>query len=156
MVRFTQKIYDDEEGTSNVQWRGKISHVQGGDAKSFTEFQDVIVFIQDKLATLTKESVEDKSPEEQDGILIKSLDFWKKWSVDAPKMVLETLKDPKKQVAQIQDQLTHVGDEIGSKIEEAWPAATKADIRNITAALEQLNQNVSKLTHKVNELSQNT
>lgn len=153
MVRFTQNIYDDEQGKSNVQWRGKISHVQGGENQSFTDFQDVVVFIQDKLATLTKESVEDKSPEEQEGIIMKSLDLWKKWSVTAPKMVIETIKDPKKQVAQIQDQLTHVGDEIGNKIEEVWPAATKADIKTLASSLQDITKAINRLDRKVNDLS---
>jgi len=153
MVRFSQNIYDDDEGRSNVQWRGKISHVQGGENKSFTDFQDVVVFIQDKLATLTKESVEDKSPEEQEGILMKSLDLWKKWSVTAPKMVIETIKDPKKQVAQIQDQLTHVGDEINSKIEEAWPAATKGDIKNLASSLQDITKALNRIDKKVNDLA---
>ena len=41
MVRFSQKIYDDESGLSNVQWRGKISHVQGGEAKNFVDFEEL-------------------------------------------------------------------------------------------------------------------
>ncbi len=152
MVRFTQNIYSDDQGTSNVQWRGRISHVQGGDKKSFVDFQEVIVFIQDKLSQLTKESIEDKSPEEQDGILLKSLEFWKKWSSEAPKIVLETIKDPKKQVSHLQEQLTQVGDEIGSKIEDAW-RADKGDIKVINQTLTQITDQLSQLSDKVNMLA---
>jgi len=157
MVRFNQKIYNDEAGTSNVQWRGKISHVQGGDAESFSDFEEGIDFIKGKLAELTKQSVEDKSKEEQEGILNKSLDFWKKWSTTAPKIVIETIKDPKKQVSQIQDQIqdqiTQVSDEIGSKIEGAWPAATKGDVKKMNETLERIANNLADLTNKVNALS---
>lgn len=157
MVRFNQNIYDDDAGTSNVQWRGKISHVQGGDAQSFVDFEEVIAFIQEKLADLTKQSVEDKPQEEQEGILNKSLDFWKKWSTTAPKMVMETIKDPKKHVAQIQDQIqgqiTQVSDEIGNKIEEAWPNATKGDVKKINDSLESITTALQELTKKVNTLS---
>jgi hypothetical protein len=34
MVRFNQKIFE-ENGESKVQWRGKVSHVQGGEDMSF-------------------------------------------------------------------------------------------------------------------------
>lgn len=153
MVRFTQQIYKDDQGSSHVQWRGKISHVQGGESKSFTDFQEVVVFIQEKLAMLTRESIEDKTPEEQEGILMKSFDLWKKWSTTAPKIVLETIKDPKKQVAQIQDQLSQVSDEIGNKIEEAWPAATKGDIRQLAASLQDLTDSLAILDKKISDLS---
>ena len=153
MVRFTQNIYDDDQGKSNVQWRGKISHVQGGDQKSFVDFEEVVNFIQDRLSQLTKESVEGKSPEEQDGILMKSLDFWKKWSTEAPKIVLETIKDPKKQVAQLQDQISQVGDEIGSKIEDVW-RADKGDIKTINNTLELITKQLMALDEKVNRLTE--
>lgn len=154
LVRFTQKIYDDE-GTSNVQWRGKISHVQGGDATAFTDVADVIEFMQEKLSDLTKQSVEDKTPEEQDGILNRSLDIWKRFSAQAPKMVMDTIKDPKKQVATIQDQLTQVGDELGQKLEQdtrKWRAASKSDIEEVQQAIADLASQISFLASEVGEI----
>ena len=50
VLRFTQKIYKDKDGESNVQWRGKVSHVQGGDEIRFSEFEEVSNFIQTKLS----------------------------------------------------------------------------------------------------------
>lgn len=156
LVRFTQKIYEDGGGKPAVQWRGKISHVQGGDQTNFTEFEDVIEFMQDKLSIMTMQSVEDKTPEEQDGILNKSLDIWKKLSANAPKLVLETIKDPKKQVAQIQDQLSQVGDEIGHKLDmdtRKWRSASKSDFENVLSALQTLTKQVGALSDKVDSLS---
>jgi len=156
LVRFTQKIYEDGQGKPEVQWRGKISHVQGGDQQGFTEFDDVIEFMQDKLSIMTMQSVEDKSPEEQDGILNKSLDIWKRISTNAPKIVLDTIKDPKKQVAQIQDQLSQVGDEIGHKLDvdtRKWRAASKSDFENVLTAIANLTKEVSELNQKVNTIA---
>jgi len=84
MVRFNQKIFEDE-GESKVQWRGKISHVQGGDEKSFSDFNDALTFMQKKLAELTKEATKDKSEEQQEGILKKSLYMWKTMAQAGPK-----------------------------------------------------------------------
>ncbi|MDB4443672.1 hypothetical protein N9157_04095, partial [Saprospiraceae bacterium] len=86
MLRFTQKIFKNEEGEPQVQWRGNIRHVQGGDEKRFSEFDDVVNFIQAKLAEMTLQQMEDKSPEEQKGILSKSFNLWKKMTLNAPKM----------------------------------------------------------------------
>lgn len=154
VVRFTQKIFDDEKGEPNVQWRGNISHVQGGDQKKFTDFQDAVAFIQTKLADLTLESTGDKSKEEQEGILAKSFEMWKKMATEGPKMVIEAIKDPKKQVAQFQDQIIQVQDEISHKIEfDDWRSATKSDYKHVMDALEYITLEVAKLNGKVDELS---
>lgn len=158
MLRFTQKIYQNEKGDAEVQWRGNIRHVQGGDEKRFSEFDDVVSFIQSKLQDLTIQAMEDKSPEEQKGILEKSFDLWKKMATEAPKMVMETIKDPKKQVAQIQDQIqdqiSHVKEEIGQKLDiDSWMRSSKADYKEIMQKLETLSNELSNLNEKVENLS---
>ena len=157
MVRFTQKIYEDN-GEANVQWRGKISHVQGGDQKSFADFDKAMVFMQEKLAELTREATQDKSPEEQDGILNKSFDIWKKMTKVGPKMIIDTIKDPKKQVAhlqdQIQDQISQVSDEISAKVEiNQWRAASKSDFNKLMDTIGALSKEVQALNKKVDKLS---
>ncbi|RMG80396.1 MAG: hypothetical protein D6714_14730 [Bacteroidetes bacterium] len=160
VLRFTQKIFTDTDEQPQVQWRGHIRHVQSGEEKRFSEFEEVARFIQTKLADLTIQAMEDKSPEEQKGILSKSFDLWKKMAFDAPRMVIDTLKDPKKQVAQFQSQITQIGDvieeKIGQKLDiDEWRAASKADYQQLlerldqmTSAIEQLNKKVEKLSKK--------
>ncbi len=164
VLRFTQKIYKDKDGESNVQWRGKVSHVQGGDEIRFSEFEEVSNFIQTKLADLTVQAIEGKTPEEQKGILSKSFDLWKKMAFETPKMVMDTIKDPKKQVAQIQNQISQVSDVVTQKLEEQlgqkleideWRAASKNDyammmeqMAAMTKAIEGLNKKVDKLGKK--------
>jgi len=154
MVRFNQKIYQDAAGQNRVQWRGKISHVQGGDQSSFVEFTDAISFIQEKLSGMTKQATEDHSPEEQEGILAKSLDMWKKISTTGTKLALETIKDPRKGVAQIQEQISQVGGEIGSKLEiDEWRGASKSDLQAVLARLDQVSSDLEALHNKVDAIS---
>jgi len=164
VLRFTQKIFQDKDGESNVQWRGKVSHVQGGDEIRFSEFEEVSNFIQTKLADLTVQAIEGKTPEEQKGILSKSFDLWKKMALETPKMVLDTIKDPKKQVAQFQNQINQVSDAVTQRIEERlgqkleideWRAASKNDyammmeqMTNMAKAIETLSKKVDKLSKK--------
>ena len=158
MLRFTQKIFENETGESEIQWRGNIRHVQGGDEKRFSEFDEVVKFIQSKLQDLTIQAMEDKTPEEQKGILSKSFDLWKRMAAEAPKMVIDTIKDPKKQVAQIQgqiqDQLTQVKEEIGQKLDmDSWLSSSKSDSKLIMEQLQKLSKEVSTLNKKVEKLS---
>jgi len=154
MVRFVQKIYQDAGGSDQVQWRGKISHVQGGDEERFVDFEDAVSFIQQKLSLLTKEATMDKSPEEQENILGRSLDIWKKLSATGAKMAIETIKDPRKGVAQIQEQMAQVGEDIGQRLEiDEWRGASKNDIKLIRESLVKLASDVSSLNTKVEALS---
>lgn len=161
VIRFTQKIFKSNEGESQVQWRGNISHVQTGDEKRFSEFENAAQFIQTKLADLTVSAMEDKSPEEQKGIISKSFEMWKRMAMETPKFVAETIKDPAKGMAQIQEQINQVSDVIGSKIEDArenLPDLT--DLRGaskehdaIMKKLEEMSNSITLLNDKVEKLS---
>lgn len=154
MVRFTQKIYEDDKGTPQVQWRGKISHVQGGTQENFVEFTDAIKFIKTRLSELTKKATRDKSPEEQEGILTRSLDIWKKISTTSAKMAIETIKDPRKGVAHIQEQISQVGEDLGQRLEiDEWRGASKSDFRSIMDSLDKVTSELAALNKKVDRLS---
>lgn len=164
VLRFTQKIFENEQGEPQIQWRGHIRHVQDGDEKRFSEMKEFVNFVQEKLSELTVQAVEDKSPEEQKGILTKSFDIWKKVAANTPKMVLESIKDPKKQMAQFQDQMHHVGEAINQKIEDTigrnleldeWRSSTKSDFKHIMNMLEQMTEEMAKLNKKIDTLSEN-
>lgn len=166
VLRFTQKIYESEEGEPQVQWRGNIRHVQSGAETRFSTFEDATHFVQGKLSDLTMQAVEDKTPEEQKGILAKSFDLWKKVASATPKLVMESLKDPKKQAAhiqeQIQEQFHHVGDAIEKKIEDTlgqklemddWRGASKSDYKNMMKMLEKLSGEMDAMNKKIEKLS---
>ena len=157
MVRFNQRIFE-EDGESKVQWRGRISHVQDGDEKRFSDVKDALVFMQEKLANLTSEATKDQSSEEQDSILQKSLSMWKTMKTVAPQMIKETIKDPKKQISniqdQLQDQISTLGEEIGEKVQiDQWRNASRSDFKKVQDSLSQLTREIKRLNSKVEALS---
>ena len=154
MVRFTQKIYD-ENGESKVQWRGNVSYVQGGKDANFTDFNDAVTFIREHLAQLTMEATNDRSTEEQENILTKSFSLFKSVAATGPKIIKETLKDPRKQVATLQDQLSEYGEELWEKVPiDQWRNASKSDFKSIQDSLEKLTDSVADLAKKVDALQQ--
>lgn len=149
VLRFNQKIYKDEKGESNVQWRGNIRHVQEGDEKNFAEFGDAINFIQLKLKELTSQAIEDEAPEEQEGILSKSFDIWKKMAVNYPKQLLETIKDPKGQIENIQNQVTEA---ISHNIDpDNWKPATKSDFKSLKKTIDDLKSDIDNLSQLISK-----
>ena len=156
VLRFTQKIFKDDNGESNVQWRGKITHVQDDEALNFSEMKDAMAFMQSKLSDLTLSSIDGKSEEEKEGILTKSFDIWKKMATQYPKFVMQAIKDPKTGVTQIQEQISQVGDEISQKIElDSYKPATKSDLKTMMDMMETMNKQINALGKKVDKLSKN-
>lgn len=156
MVRFNQRIFE-EDGESKVQWRGKISHIQGGSDKNFSDFNDALIFMQQKLAELTNEATEGESEELREGILQKSFSMWKTMKAVGPKMIMETIKDPKKQISniqdQIQDQISHISEEISQKVQiDQWRNASRADYHNIQNSISELSKEIKALAAKVDKL----
>ncbi|MEZ4984929.1 MAG: hypothetical protein R2795_07830 [Saprospiraceae bacterium] len=158
VIRMTQKIYQNEEGENEVQWLGYIHHVQGGAEKRFASFDQAVSFIQEKLTELTLAALQDKTPEEQKGILAKSLDIWKKVATTGPKLIADTLKDPQKQMAhlteQLQEQFISVKEEIEHKLDwDSWLVANRADAKQTQELLQQLTRQVAALEKQVAALS---
>lgn len=157
MIRFTQKIYDTENGSQDVQWRGNIRHVQSGNENKFVDINEALSFIQTNLAELTKQSIVDRSPEEQKGILSKSFGIWKKVTTAGPKLVMDTLRDPLKQVENVQEQLhdtyESVKEEINKKLDlDHVLSMLGKDSDKVLDRLESLSSEINKINKKIDKL----
>jgi len=153
VIRFTQKMYQDEADETQVQWRGNIKHVQGGDEQRFSDFTKAVEFIQGKLAELTIQSAEHKPVEEQKGILSKSFDLWKKMAADTPRMVMNTIKDPKGQVEFLQHQVKEVISQHLETEVDQWRSASKSDLKQLIEAVNGIATEVQSLKTKVDQLA---
>tara|TARA_R110001632_G_scaffold129087_1_gene243148 strand:+ start:1155 stop:1730 length:576 start_codon:yes stop_codon:yes gene_type:complete len=153
MVRFNQIIFE-EKGESKVQWRGKVSHVQGGEDQSFTDFNDAVKFIQEKLAELTLEATKDETPEQQESLLHKSFSLWKTVTKEGSKVFMETIKDPRKQVANLQDQISYLGEDLLDKVQiDQWRNASRSDFNAIKDSISALGNEMKKLNAKVDAMN---
>jgi len=153
MVRFNQIIFE-EDGEPKVQWRGKVSHVQGGEDQSFSDFNDAVKFIQSKLADLTIEATKDETPEQQESLLKKSFSLWKTMAKEGPKVFMETIKDPRKSVAHLQDQISDFGEDLMEKVPiDQWRNASRSDFNSIKESISALADEMKKLNVKVDAMS---
>ena len=149
MMRFTQNIYE-EDGESKVQWRGNVSHIQSGEDLNFSDFKDAVGFIQQHLTDLTVGATSDRSSEEQENILSKSLSIFKTVAASAPVLLKETLKDPRKQVANLQESISEYGEGLLEKVPiDEWRSASKSDFQSIQQTLADLSKSVALLHEKV-------
>ena len=154
VVRFTQNIFKNDNDESDIQWRGSISHVQSDEKVNFVEFQDALEFMRHILENTTRESIGNQPEEDQEGLVTKSIELWKKMALSGPKMVLDAIKDPKGQMAHLQDQISQVGDEISQRVElDTWRSATKSDFNKLFDLLGKLNDRIENLEGKVDNIS---
>jgi predicted nucleic acid-binding Zn-ribbon protein len=156
MVRFHQQIFE-EDGESKIQWRGKISHVQDGDEKRFSDFNDALTFMQNKLADLTEEATKYETSAKQENMLNKSLSMWKTIKDVGPKVLRDTLKDPKKQFThfqdEIQDKINIFGDEISEKVQiNEWRNASRSDFNKIQQQIASLSTEIKNLSTKMDTI----
>lgn len=157
MVRFNQRIFE-ENGDSKIQWRGKVTHVQDGDEKRFSDFNDALTFMQNKLAELTEEATKHETSEKQESILDKSLSMWKTIKDVGPQIIKDTLKDPKKQLShlqdEIQDKISTFGEEISEKVQiDEWRNASRSDFNKIQNQIESLSKEIKKLSTKMDTIT---
>lgn len=160
MVRFNQQIFEDDDGEANVQWRGKITHVQDGSEKRFSDFNDALHFMQNKLAELTEKATKNETSEQQESILDKSLYMWKTIKNVGPKVIRDTIKDPKKQFShlqdEIQDKISTIGEELSEKVQmNEWRNASRSDFNKIQDQIEKLSSQIQQLSKKVDKIKKN-
>ena len=68
--------------------------------------------------------------------------------------MMEAIKDPKKQVAHLQDQISQVRDELSQRVElDTWRSATKSDFKKIVGLIQDLSTKVETLDKKVDKIS---
>ena len=152
MMRFTQDIYE-EDGESKVRWKGNLSHIQSGEDINFSDFKDAVDFIHQHLASMTIGATSDKSTEEQENILKKSLSIFKTVAATAPVLLKETLKDPRKHVANLQESISEYGEGLLEKVPiDEWRSASKSDFQSIQETLADLTKSVASLHEKMEAL----
>ena len=156
MVRFNQQIFEDN-GESKIQWKGKVLYVQNGDEKRFSDFNDALIFMQQKLGELTEEATKHQTSEEQESINNKSLSMWKTIKDVGPKVLRDTLKDPKKQLTHLQDEIQGkiqtIGEEISEKVHiDQWRNASRSDFNTIQKQIETLSSEIKKISTKIDSI----
>lgn len=158
ILRFTQEIYHDDSNEAVVRWKGHVRHIQGGEELKFSDFQDALTFLQQKMSALTLDSLQEETEEKQIGVLAKSFSFWKKMATDTPKLLMDTIKDPKGQVEHLQQQFQEFNESVNHRIEttiqnkiapQEWRYATKSDFQQLLDEIRSLKEAVTDVQKKL-------
>lgn len=149
MLRFTQDLWQDERGEPKVQWRGQISHVQGDEQATFTDFAEALAFIQKQLAELTLKAIPQGAKMEQDKVLKESFKLWEQFAASYSNMMFEAMERTIQGSQAIREKM----DEAVEQALRSWGApAAQADQAQIVELLKELQGQIQALTEKVEKL----
>ena len=148
MIRFTQHIWRDPQDEPQVQWRGQISHVQGGDELAFTDLTAALEFIQQQLTQLTKDATSSEDSQDQEKVLDKSYVLWEQFAATYSNMVFDALRNTINQSAAIKSQMDEA---LGTAL-ESWPLPVAIEQDEISSAIDDLNSQLQTLAEKVEKL----
>ncbi|HUF36912.1 MAG TPA: hypothetical protein VMN57_00160 [Anaerolineales bacterium] len=118
MLRFTQDLWQDENGDPQVQWRGRINHVQGSEEIPFTDFTEALTFIQRQLQDLTLKAFPSADPEIREKALKESFKLWEQFTADYADLVFATMEKTFKGSQEIQGR---VGEALAKSFELWMP-----------------------------------
>ena len=151
MLRFTQDLWQDENGEPKVQWRGNIHHVQGEEEATFTDLAEALAFIQKQLTELTLNAIPQGVKMEQEKVLKESFKLWEQFASSYSNMMFDAMERTIQQSQAIKDQM----DEAVKQAMQGWqmPAASPTDDPSeIVELLKSLQKQIADLTKKVEKL----
>ena len=135
MVRFTQDLWQDENGDPQIQWRGRINHVQGSEEIPFTDFTEALTFIQQQLQDLTLQAFPaGADPEIREKALKESFKLWEQFTANYANLVFTAMQGAIERSQEIQ---SRVGDAFSKSFELWMPPAFRpgsADVRETREA----------------------
>ena len=158
MLRFTQDLWQDENGEPKVQWQGRINHVQGGEDLPFTDFTDALTFIQKQLQDLTLQAVPAADTATQEKALQESFKIWEQFAAGYSGMVFKAMEDAFRQSQEIRSQAGEAFTRAfelwmppAFRSESAAPATAETRI-DLMKQIENLSAQVQALSKKIQEL----
>lgn len=160
MLRFTQDLWQDENGEPQVTWRGRINHVQGEEEIPFTDFTEALAFIQTELQDLTQKAFPGADADFREKAQRESFRIWEQFAAGYTDLLFKAMDNAFKGSQEIQGRVS----EAFAKSFEMWmpsslrtesAAAPQANVSRETALAEQiqaLTAQVAALAEKIQTL----
>jgi hypothetical protein len=148
LVRFTQDLWQDDQGEPHVEWRGHVRHIQGDEQVRFTDFSEAVSFMQRNMKELTLGTLEALSVKEQtdrQNAVQESFGLWEKSAASYADMMFGAMEQARQQSETFQKQ-------VGTAMQEslqAWTPSSPVESRQILEALQSLQTEVQSLAERV-------
>ncbi|MGD2158294.1 MAG: hypothetical protein PVG14_15500 [Anaerolineales bacterium] len=147
LIRFTQDLWEDEQGEPRVQWRGRINHVQGDEEQSFTDFSEVVEFIQQHLTQLTLDSIPKDGQMDQEKTLHESFKLWERFASSYTDLMFDAMERTIQGSQVIKNQMDVTMDEMFKRWKASLQPPSEKEV--VGKALTKLVEQVQVLADRV-------
>ncbi len=141
VLRFTQDLWQDMQGKFHVRWRGQIRHVQGDEEERFTDFAEMVTFMQRYLTQLTMDTLSGDKSMSQEKVFQESIKLWEQFASSYSDMMFKAMEQTVKQSESFQEQAV-----------KAWQLPIRPNRDQIIEAFDKLQDQIEKLTNRVEML----
>lgn len=149
VLRFTQELWQDARGEPQVQWRGYIQHVQSDQETRFSHFAEAVEFVQQRLAELTLQSVQDNRAIDQEKAMRSSLAFWEEFASNYANVLFEAMEQSLRQSVAIKKQV----DQAIRRAMDGWRLPAASEQRDMIEGLRGLQARMDALAAKIDRLA---
>ena len=151
VVRFTQDVWEDDQGEPQVSWRGHIRHIQGDEEVRFTDFSEAVTFMQRYMKELTLgrlEALSEGEERDQERPLHESFRLWEKSATSYADMMFGAMEQSMQQSETLRKRMdTAMRDSF-----QAWIPSSRTASSKILETLQALQEQVQALTERVGNL----
>lgn len=98
VLRFTQDIWQDDNGEPRVEWRGHVRHVQDGKELHFKDVAEAVHFFQDVLLHRTNECMKQAEEGERQKVVAESKKLWMRFADTYGERLAEAVQQTQRQV----------------------------------------------------------
>jgi hypothetical protein len=154
VLRFTQELWQDLQGEAHIRWRGHIRHVQSDAENRFTDFAEAVTFMQRYLTQLTLDTLTGEESMNHQRAFQESFKLWEQFAASYTDLMLRAMERTIEQSEALKTQMS----EATEKTLAAWqlaPAPAKEMDQQILAALTGLQDQMKKLSERVERLEKN-
>lgn len=148
VLRFTQELWEDTNGEPQVEWRGEVHHVQGGEESRFTDFAEAVAFMQHHLMQLTQNAVAGSRTMDPEKTMQESFKLWQNFADTYTDMMFGAMERTMEQSEAFRKQM----DEAVERTMQAWQPAASSNQDEVLQALKNLQSQVQTLSKKIDKL----
>lgn len=145
VLRFTQDIWQDEQGEPRVEWRGHVRHVQDGRELHFKDVAEAVAFFQEVLLNRTNECMKQSEADEREKVVAESNKLWERFAENYGGMLTEAVDNALRPVRWVTGLVTGRDEEI----EQTETERLLESIHSLEVQLQELNAKLSTVSTPV-------
>lgn len=149
VLRFTQDIWQDDQGEPRVEWRGHVRHVQDGKELHFKDVAEAMHFFQAVLLSRTNECMKQADEGEREKVVAESKKLWERFAASYTDMFADAVQQTQRQVTDVVDSVMRPVHWVTGLVTGREEVVEPTESERLLAAIRSLEQQLQTLNTKL-------